>query len=278
MRNTAAPSLAPVRGEGGAKRSRRDAAAGPRSGPRASRRECLASPDRGPRASRRECLASPDRGPRASRRECLASPTRATRMRNAPPSADPLASSPSTSNAASLSRASNVSRTATSRESIGAPSSTTSAKAPLRSNTSAHHAPRSAFRGRTIHSPSCAPSDAHSRGARVRVASTYATHAPSHTARSTMRRTNDVLPHPGAPSNSVSRPRGSPPPGNTPSSAAIPVASPGVPGLVPSMTCASCWRSAASDIGKTEKSLEHPAREMDIPNKTRRCKGGVGGW
>ncbi|HEY2854651.1 MAG TPA: hypothetical protein VGJ18_17475 [Gemmatimonadaceae bacterium] len=56
--------------------------------------------------------------------------------------------------AAPVSRASLVRRTATPRDITGAESITTSAKAPQRSSTSAHHAARVGSRGRIIHSPS----------------------------------------------------------------------------------------------------------------------------
>jgi len=68
------------------------------------------------------------------------------------------------------SRASLVRRTATARDSTGPESITTSANAPHRSSTSAHHAARDGSRGRIIHSPSL-PRCAQSRGASVRDAS-----------------------------------------------------------------------------------------------------------
>ena len=81
---------------------------------------------------------------------------------------------PTTTSAAAESCARRVSRTATARASGGAPSSTTSAKAPLRSNTSAHHAPLLACLGRITQklSPAVLDTRAQSRGARVRDAST----------------------------------------------------------------------------------------------------------
>jgi hypothetical protein len=99
---------------------------------------------------------------------------RFTCSRTAPPSREPLPSSPATMSAAPASRASRVRRTATLRGSTGAESITTSANALLRSRTSAHQAARVGSRGRTIQSPSSLPNGAQSRGASVRIASMYA--------------------------------------------------------------------------------------------------------
>ena len=149
---------------------------------------------------------------------------RFTRSRTAPPSIEPLPSSPATTSAAPDSRASLVRRTATPRASTGAESSTTSANAPQRSSTSALQAARAGSRGRIIHSPSPLPNEAQSRGASVRVASTYATHPACSSVSATIRRSSVAFPLPRAPTISVSRPRGSPPP-RPASSSATPVGS-----------------------------------------------------
>ena len=128
------------------------------------------------------------------------------------------------------SRASRVSRTAADLLSIGAPSSTTSANAPLRNSTSAHHAARAASRGRMIHTPSASPRCTQSRASSVRCASTYATQPWAATVDSTIARASVVFPLPAGPAISVSRPRGSPPPSSTASSAETPVGSAGVGG------------------------------------------------
>ena len=190
---------------------------------------------------------------RAARSSVVAvfSRARCTRSCSAPVTPERCPSAPSSTNAASLVRASRTRRTATARGSAVAPSSTTRPNAPLRSSTSAHHAPRAGSLGRTTHNPSCVPSVAQSRGASVRAASTYATHHPAPSAAATSCRVNVVTPLPGAPVISVSRPRGRPPPGSAASSAATPVASPGVVGRVPSTMSASCWRRAAMDTGNT---------------------------
>ena len=124
--------------------------------------------------------------------------------------------------AAPDSRASLVRRTATPRDTTGAESITTSAKAPHRNSTSAHHAARDGSRGRIIHNPSPPPRCAQSRGASVRVASMYATH-PWLSVRSTICRSRVAFPLPRAPTTSVNRPRGSPPPASLASSASTPV-------------------------------------------------------
>jgi hypothetical protein len=134
-------------------------------------------------------------------------------------------SSPTTTNAASASRASRVSRTVTERERGGAPSSTTSAKAPLRSRMSAHHAPRARSFGRTTRSSApAAQSPVQPRGSSVRVASTQATRSPRAMVALASWRTSVVRPLPSSPTTSVSRPFGIPRPGSTASSAGSPVA------------------------------------------------------
>jgi len=187
------------------------------------------------------------------------------------PPAQPLPRSPSpaTTSAASASRASRVSRTATDRVSGGAPSSTTSSNAPLRSSTSAHQGARPGSVGRTTQSrsssspppttpprPHPSASGAQSRGASVRPASTYATHPPPATVRDTSCRSSVVRPLPNRPTTSVSRPRGSPPPGSASSSGERPVGTPGAPARAPSTTSAS-WRrssvSAAVDTTPSER-------------------------
>ena len=192
--------------------------------------------------------------------------SRRTRNRTAPPSCVALPGVPLTSSAALRSRASPIRRTDTAREMAGAPSSTTSAKAPLRSSTSAHQAPRSALAGRTITScaawsippHACAPpvpraarvigAAVQSRGSSVRDASTTATLAPSAIARATSRRRIVVTPLPATPTSSLNRPRGSPPAIRRASSPGIPVGSPGAAGRSGATTVASCWRSRASDM------------------------------
>jgi len=150
--------------------------------------------------------------------------SRLTRRRTAPPTREPPPSSPAMMRAAPDSRASLVRRTATPRDTTGAESITTSANAPHRNNTSAHHAARDGSRGRIIHSPSPSPRCAQSRGASVRVASTYATH-PWLSVRSTIWRSRVAFPLPRAPIISVSRPRGNPPPASPASRASTPVGS-----------------------------------------------------
>jgi hypothetical protein len=130
--------------------------------------------------------------------------------------ATPLPCSVRTSSAASLSRASCTNRIVTARVSGGAPSSTTSPNAPLRSSTSALHAPRWGSGGRTTKR---VLRRAQSRGTSVRVASMYAMRWSDCM---TMWRTSEVLPLPSGPVISVSRPRGSPP-ASARSNAAIPV-------------------------------------------------------
>ena len=155
---------------------------------------------------------------------------RCTRSRTAPPSREPplsrrFSSSPATTSAAPVSRASRVKRTATAEDSGGAESMMTRANAPHRSRTSAHHAARAASRGRTIHNPSPSLKCAQSRGASVRVASMYATQPDRPSVSSTSRRSSVAIPLPRAPTTSVSRPRGSPPPPSTASSSWSPVGS-----------------------------------------------------
>jgi hypothetical protein len=95
----------------------------------------------------------------------------AIRIRTELPVASPPCS-PVTTNAAPTSRASLVSRTASTRAIGGAPSITTSAKAPERSRRSAHHAALAGLVGRMIQSGARSlPTCAQSRGASVRVAS-----------------------------------------------------------------------------------------------------------
>ena len=156
---------------------------------------------------------------------CPLPSTRWTCKRTAPPNNEPLPSSPAMISAAPDSRASLVRRTATPRETTGAESMTTSANAPHRSSTSADHAARDGSRGRIIHSPSSSPRWAQSRGASVRVASMYATHPASLSVCSTICRNNVAFPLPRAPTTSVRRPRGNPPPVKRASSASTPVPS-----------------------------------------------------
>ena len=150
--------------------------------------------------------------------------SRITRSRTAPPTREVCPSSPAMTNAAPDSRASLVRRTATPRDSTGPESITTSANAPHRNSTSAHHAARDGSRGRIIHSPS-PPRCAQSRGASVRVASMYATQPASLSVRATIWRSSVTLPLPRAPTTSVNRPRGNPPPTSRASSASTPVGS-----------------------------------------------------
>lgn len=154
---------------------------------------------------------------------CLLPVALCTRNRTAPPTSDPLPSSPVTISAAPDSRASLVRRTATLRDITGAESITTSANAPHRSRTSAPHVARDGSRGRIIHNPSRSPRWAQSRGASVLVASMYATQPASCSVCSTMQRTRVTFPLPRGPMTSVSRPRGKPPPANPASSAWTPV-------------------------------------------------------
>ena len=130
--------------------------------------------------------------------------------RTAPPTCD-TDPSPTTTNAASLSRARPTRRSATCRVSVGALSSTTSVNAPLRSSTSAHQAPRAGSRGRTIRRKSQSR-EAQPAGSRVRDASMQATPCPRPRAAPTSPRTSVPVPAPSGPISSVSRPRGSPPP------------------------------------------------------------------
>ena len=186
-------------------------------------------------------FASPSRAARSrvvARR--LVFGVRCTRSCSAPATPARWPSALSSTKAASLVRARRTRRTATARGRACAPSSTTRPNAPLRSSTSAHHAPRAGSLGRTTQSPSCAPSAAQSRGASVRAASMYATHHPACSVLATSCRAKVVSPLPGVPVISVSRPRGSPPPGSAASSAGTPVASPGMAGRVPSTISASC--------------------------------------
>jgi hypothetical protein len=150
-----------------------------------------------------------------------------TRNRSAPASwvgPRPPLESLATTNAAPLSRASRVSRTAIARGSTGAESRITSANAPLRSSTSAHQAPRAASCGRITQIRPVSPTCVQSRGESVRLASTTATQPPSAIVHSTTPRRRLVLPLPRNPTISVSRPRGMPPDA-TASSSEIPVES-----------------------------------------------------
>ena len=162
--------------------------------------------------------------------------SRCTRNRTAPPTIELLvrsppsrlppvltASSPTATSAVPASRARRVRRTATPGARIGAESITTRLKAPLRSRTSAHQPARAGSFGRIIHNPSSAPRCAQSRGASVRAASMYATHPARASVSSTIRRSSVAVPLPCAPTISVNRPRGTPPPGNASSSASTPV-------------------------------------------------------
>ena len=183
----------------------------------------------------------------------------ARRSRNAPPTSEARVPSPNNSSAASDSRASCVRRTATARGSTGAPSSTTSANAPDRNSRSAHQGPRAGSPGRTTHRASNTPREslvidraAQSRGSSVRVASIHATPPPPRIVAATNERAMVVLPSPAGASNSVRRPRGTPPPGSIVSSTVTPVGSPGVLLGVPATTAASCWRRTARDIENTE--------------------------
>ena len=182
-----------------------------------------------------------------------------SRNRSAPPISEARVPSPRRRSAASDSRASCASRTATTRGSTGAPSSTTRAKAPERRRRSAHQGPRAVSGGRTIQRASdstcaktpgieaCAPV-AQSRGSSVRVASTQATALPRRSVVVTSDRARVVLPSPGAARISVIRPVGIPPPGRRSSSRVIPVGRPGVVLGVPAMTAASCWRSSETAV------------------------------
>jgi hypothetical protein len=223
------------------------------------------------------------RGPAAPRADRI----RFTRNRTAPamgppPLPLPLApcgsSSPITTSAALDSRASLVRRTAMLRESGGAESITTSENAPQRRRTSAHHAARAGSVGRTIHIPSCTPRCAQSRGARVRVASMYATHPPCSTTASAMRRRRVVFPLPRVPTISVSRPRGSPPPCSAPSSSAIPVASPGTSGAGGGR--GSSARSSAAEIdmalvkGERRRTSTVGGGESRYPEDTPKARRG----
>ena len=97
------------------------------------------------------------------------------------------------------------------RESGGALSRITSAKAPLRNNTSAHHAAFSGVWGRMTQKRPLLPNAAQSLGASVRCASIYATQRLARSACEATARASVVLPPPNGPCSSVSRPRGMPP-------------------------------------------------------------------
>jgi hypothetical protein len=182
---------------------------------------------------------------------------RFTCSRTAPPSREPLPSSPATMSAAPASRASRVRRTATLRGSTGAESITTSANALLRSRTSAHQAARVGSRGRTIQSPSSLPNGAQSRGASVRIASMYATHPDRSSVSATMRRRRVAFPLPRAPTISVNRPRGSPPPTSPASSSATPVGS--ASALVPGGAERGRGRRSTRDCGSIGRSASTAA-------------------
>jgi hypothetical protein len=109
------------------------------------------------------------------------------------------------------------------RESGGALSRITSAKAPLRNKTSAHHAAFSGVWGRITQKRPLLPNAAQSRGASVRVASMYATQRFALTAWIAIARASVVLPPPNGPCSSVRRPRGTPPVAKARSSTLEPV-------------------------------------------------------
>ena len=154
-----------------------------------------------------------------------------------------------------------MSRTAIAREIGGAESSTTSAKDPLRSSTSAHHAAFVGSGGRTIHSAWSPAVSAQSRGASVRDASMYATHSPRLTAAATTGRSSVSLPL--APTTSVSRPRGKPPEASASSSASSPVGSPGACG-------SGAGSSARSDsILREESGTRRLGTAAVLTSKTR---------
>lgn len=167
---------------------------------------------------------------------------RRTSSRTAPPTCE-TAPSPTTTKAASLSRASPTSRRAICRVSGGAPSSTTSVKAPLRSRMSAHQAPRAGSCGRTTRRKSQS-SDAQSAGSSVREASMQATPWPRASAAPMKPRMSVAFPAPSGPVNSVSRPRGKPPPRAT-SSAARPVGRASAATGGGATICSICVRSWA---------------------------------
>jgi len=116
-----------------------------------------------------------------------------------------------TNNAALRSRAKRSRRIAMARVRGGALSRITSAKAPLRNNTSAHHAAFSALGGRITQNRPLLPNAAQSFGASVRSASIYATQPLALSACEATARASVVLPPPNGPCSSVSRPRGMPP-------------------------------------------------------------------
>ena len=190
-----------------------------------------------------------------------------TCSRTAPPNSEPLPSSPAITSTAPDSRASLVRRTATPRDTTGAESMTTSANAPHRSSTSAHHAARDGSRGRIIHSPSSSPRWAQSRGASVRVASMYATHPSSLSVCSTICRSSVAFPLPRVPTTSVNRPRGNPPPANPASSASTPVAN--VRTSAPAGAERGRGRRSTRDCGSIfcSVSLQRPSR---LPQKKGR--------
>jgi hypothetical protein len=164
--------------------------------------------------------------------------------------------------AAPDSLASLVRRTVTPRGTTGAESMTTSANAPHRSNTSAHHAARDGSRGRIIQSPSPSLRGAQSRGASVRVASMYATHPASLRVRFTIWRSRVAFPLPRAPMTSVNRPRGKPPPASPASSPSTPVES--APSLAG--TERGWGRRSTRDCGRIRILSDHSWRCRDCCN------------
>ena len=197
-------------------------------------------------------------------RRCPPPHRRFISMRTAPPTCD-TDPSPTTTNAASLSRARPTRRSATCRVSVGALSSTTSVKAPLRSSTSAHQAPRAGSRGRTTRRKSQS-SDAQPAGSRVRDASMQATPWPRPRAAPTSTRTSVAVPEPSGPISSVSRPRGSPPPIAW-SSSLNPVGRASATAGGGAMTCSSRERSCASCIQPFV--VEEVTAFDKLPNKYR---------
>lgn len=163
-------------------------------------------------------------------------------------------------------------------------------KAPLRSSTSAHHAPRPGSRGRTTRRKAQS-SDAQSDGSRVREASMQATPCPRDRAAPTRLRTTVAVPAPSDPMSSVRRPRGRPPPSAS-SSAARPVGSASAATGGGAMTCSSwerSWASCIQAIGiegftltwknriNTEDGLRYAEREegaRGTNTKGRRCSAG----
>ena len=200
----------------------------------------------------------------AIRRRCR---RRCTRNRTAPPRRvgppAPPAPAPTVTNAAFDSRASPMSRTAIAREIGGAESSTTSAKAALRNNTSAHHAALAASRGRTTHNP-LFPRSAQSRGASVRDASMYATHSPRSIAASTIARSRVNLPV--GPTTSVRRPRGNPPDASARSSSSTPV-------HIPVASGSGAGRSARSDSTRSVEGIR--AATAVLTSKTQVQSSGL---